>query len=158
MTIHPILARPAIACLVTLLSLTPVPLSAATATTTFTVRLVLQNDCAITASDLDFGTRTALASNVDATSTVGVTCTNGAAYNVGLDAGNVPLSTTLLRLLSNGSNVLNFQMYRDSARTQTWGNIIGLDTASGTGTGSLQNLTVYGRVPSQPVLAAGTYQ
>jgi spore coat protein U-like protein len=48
-------------------------------------------------------------------------------------------------------------LYRDSARSLTWGQTVGTDTAAGTGTGAAQTLTVYGRVAPQNTPAAGTY-
>ncbi len=38
-----------------------------------------------------------------------------------------------------------------------WGNTIGTDTVAGTGTGSNQSLTVYGRVPVQSTPVGATY-
>jgi spore coat protein U-like protein len=48
-------------------------------------------------------------------------------------------------------------LYSDSGRTTNWGNTVGTDTVSGTGTGSAQSLTAYGRIPSQPTPAPATY-
>ncbi|TYZ54232.1 spore coat protein U [Ralstonia solanacearum] len=133
-------------------------LSAATKTTTFTVSLTLQADCSIAANTLNFGTQGVLAANVDQTTTVSVTCSNTAAYNVGFDAGTTTGSTVAARLLAgSGAATVGFQLYSDSARTQIWGNTVGTDTVSGTGSGTAQVLTVYGRVPSQTSPAAGAY-
>jgi spore coat protein U-like protein len=128
--------------------------------TTFTVSLTIQADCAINASSLDFGTTGLITSNIDQTTTVNVTCSNGTAYNVGLDQGSVSGSTPTARLLgSTGSPTptVSFGLYRDAARTQNWGQTIGSDTLSGTGNGSAQTLTVYGRVPPQSAPTAGAY-
>jgi spore coat protein U-like protein len=38
-----------------------------------------------------------------------------------------------------------------------WGSTVGTNTESGTGTGSTQSLTVYGRVASQTTPNPGTY-
>lgn len=133
-------------------------LSAATKTTTFTVSLTLQADCSISANALNFGTQGVLAANVDQTATLSVTCSNTAPYNVGFDAGTTTGSTIAARLLAgSGAATVGFQLYSDSARTQIWGNTVGTDTVSGTGSGTAQVLTVYGRVPSQNSPAAGTY-
>jgi spore coat protein U-like protein len=127
-------------------------------TTTFTVSLTIQADCSITATSLDFGTTGLITSNIDQTTPLTVTCSNGTAYNVGLDGGSVSGSTTTARLLGGtGSNTVNFGLFRDAARTQNWGNTVGSDTQSGTGTGTAQAITVYGRVPTQNAPAAGAY-
>ena len=52
---------------------------------------------------------------------------------------------------------LNYGLYRDSGRTNNWGSTIGTDTQAGTGTGLLQNLTVYGRIASAQTPLAGVY-
>ncbi|WP_370467323.1 spore coat U domain-containing protein [Caballeronia sp. BR00000012568055] len=127
-------------------------------TTTFTVSLTIQADCSITANSLDFGTTGLITSNIDQSTSLAVTCSQGTAYNVGLDQGSVTGSAIGTRLLGgSGSNTVNFGLYRDSARSQNWGNTVGTDTLSGTGNGSAQALTVYGRVPTQTAPAAGAY-
>jgi spore coat protein U-like protein len=127
-------------------------------TTTFTVSLTVQADCTITATALNFGTTGLISSNIDQTTTMNLTCSSGTAYNVALDGGSVSGSTVAARLLGGtGANTVNFALYRDSARTQNWGQTVGTDTMSGTGSGASQSLTVYGRVPSQAAPAAGNY-
>jgi spore coat protein U-like protein len=140
--------------------LVPFGANAATRSTTFTVTLTLQNDCQIAANALNFGTSGVIAANIDQTTTLTVTCTNGAPYNVGLDAGSVSGSTVAARLLQSpatGTPTVGFQLYRDSARSLVWGQTVGTDTLGGTGTGAAQTLTVYGRVAPQNTPAAGTY-
>lgn len=109
-------------------------------------------------NDLDFGTVAApsIAGNLDRTTTFGLTCTNQTAWNIGLDNGaNASGSVRRMRLGTSG-NYVSYELYRDSARTQRWGTTIGTDTQAGTGTGSAQTVTVYGRVPAQRP-AAGSY-
>jgi spore coat protein U-like protein len=133
---------------------------AATRTTTFTVSLTLSADCQITANPLNFGTSGVIAANIDQTTTLSVTCTNGTAYNVGLDGGTVTGSTVANRLLAGtGTPVptVAYQLYRDSAHSQIWGVTVATDTQGGTGNGAAQTLTVYGRVPPQTTPAAGAY-
>ncbi|SAK43788.1 secreted pili protein involved in motility and biofilm formation [Caballeronia pedi] len=140
--------------------LIPSGVGAATRTTTFTVSLTLQNDCQIAANALNFGNSGVIAANIDQTTTLSVTCSNGAVYNVGLDAGSVTGSTIPNRLLSGTGTpapTVGYQLYRDAARTLVWGQTVGTDTQSGTGTGAAQTLTVYGRVAPQNTPAAGTY-
>ena len=50
-----------------------------------------------------------------------------------------------------------YELYRNSARTQRWGNTLNTDTVVGSGNGANQNLTVFGRVPNQSTPSAGTY-
>jgi spore coat protein U-like protein len=136
----------------------PATTLAATKTATFTVTATVISDCTIvSASNINFGNVGVMASNTDATGTLSVTCTTGTPFNLELDAGTGTGSTLTNRLMANGSNTLQYQLYRDSARTNVWGTTIGTDTSAATGTGSAANFTVYGRMPPQPTPAVGTY-
>lgn len=138
------------------LALSSGPAFAATATGQFNVKMTITASCTVgTAADLDFGTAGSIASNVDATTNLQVTCTNGATYNVGLsNGGNFSGGT---RRMISGSNFINYELYRDSGRSQPFGNTVGTDTVAGTGNGAAQSIPVYGRVPAQPGVAVGDY-
>lgn len=142
-----------------LLSGPPSPAFAATATGSFNVTLTLQAECRVTsASDLAFGTSGVIQSTISATSPIGVQCTNTTPYNVGLSAGVGSGATVAVRKMTSGAGAaVNYSLYRDTARTQVWGNTISTDTVSGTGNGAIQTLTVYGSVPAQTTPAAGNY-
>ncbi|GAB5100766.1 spore coat U domain-containing protein [Caballeronia sp. LP006] len=128
-------------------------------TATFDVTLNIQDDCSISANPLNFGDTGALTDNVDQSSNLAVTCTTGTPYNVALDAGTATGSQVATRKLANagGTATVDFNLYRDAARTQLWGQTTGTDTTAGVGNGKSQSLVVYGRVPSQTTPAAGTY-
>lgn len=139
-----------------------VPLSmdlsrAATTTTTFNVSLTITSSCSVSATALAFGSTGVIASNIDNSSTVTVTCTNSAPYDVGLDAGTGTGATIATRKMTSGGATVDYSLYQDAGRTTVWGTTIGTDTVSGTGNGSAQVLTVYGRVPVQATPAAGSY-
>jgi spore coat protein U-like protein len=51
---------------------------------------------------------------------------------------------------------LSYFLYSDSGRTTNWGNVTG-SWVSGTGTGTAQNLTVYGRIPASQSALIGSY-
>jgi spore coat protein U-like protein len=141
--------------LVLLIPLQPQPASAATATTTFAVTATVLSFCTIAALPLAFGNYSTTA--ITATTTIAVTCTNGTTYNVGLDAGTGTGSTTTTRKMTNGTATLNYSLFRDSAHTQNWGNIVGTDTESGTGSGLAQTLTAYGQIPANQFVTTGAY-
>lgn len=103
---------------------------------------------------LNFGSITSLGAAIDAQTTISVVCSNQLAYTVGLSSTS-GASPTNLRM-SNGQNKLTYAVYRDAARTTPWGNVAGAWT-SGAGTAASQSLTVYGRLPIQPLPPAGTY-
>ena len=114
-------------------------------------------NCNITTNPLAFGTQGLLNANVDASTTMSVQCTNTTPYNVGLDPGQAIGATVTTRKMTSGANSVSYSLYHDSGRTQNWGQTIGTDTVSGTGTGLSQTITVYGRVPTQTTPAPATY-
>jgi len=131
---------------------------AATSTTTMTVQLTITATCTVnSATTLNFGTQGILATNVDQTSTIQITCTNTTPYNIGLDAGTGTGATVATRKMTSGANTVNYTLYSNSGRTTVWGNTIGTDTVAATGNGAAQSYTVYGRVPAQAAPAPGTY-
>ncbi|NGY04417.1 Csu type fimbrial protein [Solimonas terrae] len=127
-------------------------------TTTFQARIVILNACiALSASDLDFGSRGVLSANIDQTSTINITCTSGAPYTVKLNAGANAGTTNDVntrRMKSSATNYVSYNLYSDSAGGTTWDNTTGVTRS---GTGSVENITVYGRVPPQTTPPADTY-
>lgn len=120
----------------------------------FTVRSSIALNCAVSASTLNFGSTLTLAANVDATSTINVTCTNTTPYTIGLDAGLGVGATLANRRMTLSGNTINYSMFTNAARTTNWG----AATVGGTGTGSSQPFTVFGRVfGAQPLPNPGTY-
>jgi spore coat protein U-like protein len=131
---------------------------AATATGTLNVSITIAATCTvISATSIDFGTVTAISSNLDQNSSLTVNCSSATPYNVGLSAGGGSDATVGSRKMSNAGNAVSYSLYRDAARTQVWGETIGTNTVAGTGTGSNQVLTIYGRTPVQPTPPAGSY-
>jgi spore coat protein U-like protein len=109
-----------------------------------------------TATDLDFGSVSGLLkTDTDKTSLVRMTCTNRAAYQVGLDNGQHALGTT--RRMASGNGFVTYDLYRNAARTLHWGSTLNSATATGTGSGAEQTMTVFGRVPAQAAVAAASY-
>ncbi len=127
-----------------------------TATTTFNVTATVPATCTVAANNLNFGTVGLLTANTDASTTLSPVCTSGTAYNVGLDKGLSGSSVTT-RQMRAVSALVNYSLFSNSGRTRNWGNTVCTDTVSGTGTGSAQSLTVYGRIPPQTTPAPATY-
>ena len=131
---------------------------AATATSTFTVSITLAATCTVASPNtLDFGNQGILSTNIDNTTIFSVTCTTSTPYNVGLNAGTGTGATVATRKMTSGPSTVSYTLYSDTGRTTVWGNTVGTDTVAGTGNGSAQTLTVYGRVPPQTTPAPGTY-
>ncbi|TIO31260.1 spore coat protein U domain-containing protein [Mesorhizobium sp.] len=114
------------------------------------------NNCNVTAQNINFGSHGVLDAAADAAGAVGVTCTPGTTYNVGLNNGLSGTGPTARRMMLGGQAV-TYGLYMDAARSQPWGGTIGTDTFAGTGAGATQNLPVYGRVPAQSTPSPGTY-
>src|ERR1700680_2226926 len=122
---------------------------AATVTTTFQVTANVAAQCKVSASDLAFGTVDPLGGNVDQTTTVIVKCTKNSPYTVGLSAGTTTGATINQRLMANGTDTMQYNLYTDSGRANIWGNsaVAPLWVAgTGAGLGNPQSLTVSGRV------------
>jgi spore coat protein U-like protein len=143
--------------LIATMTLLPMLAPAATKTAKFNVTATVQSDCTISATNLAFGTVGLLAGNVDATSTITVTCTPATPYAIALNEGDVSGSTVESRKMASGASSMMFQLYRDSARTQVWGKTSGVDTVGNTGNGNPMEITVYGRIPPQNGPAVGAY-
>jgi spore coat protein U-like protein len=132
--------------------------NASTSTGTFTATVTLQANCqVISTNTLNFGTQGVVTANIDASASFAVQCTNTTPYNVSLDAGTTSGGTITTRLMTSGSATVSYKMYSNASHTANWGNTIGTDTVSGTGNGSSQTLTVYGRAPPQATPAPATY-
>lgn len=127
-------------------------------TGSFDVRITISAECQIVSTEaLDFGMVGVLTTAVNATAALQVACTATTPYTIGIDSGLGTGATTSLRKMTSGSNTINYRLFRDSARTASWGNSVGVDTASATGTGAAQSFTIYGQVPAQTTPASATY-
>jgi spore coat protein U-like protein len=135
------------------------PAWSATATGSLSVTGSITATCQVNASSLAFGAyNPILNANLDVTGTVSVTCTNATPYNVGLNAGTGTGATITNRKMTSGANTLTYQVFRDAARTQNWGNTVGTDTVVGTGSGAAQPITAYGRIVlGQTTAKVGNY-
>jgi spore coat protein U-like protein len=136
------------------------PAMAATASSTLSVTATVTANCTVSTSAVAFGNvNTISGSAVDATGSISVTCTNGTAWSAAAGAGGGTGATVAARKMLSGSNLLNYALYSDSGRTTLWGDGT-LTTAAitGTGSGSAQSSTIYGRVASgQTSAPAGSY-
>lgn len=98
-----------------------------------------------------------MATNLDATGTIGVQCTNSTPYAIGLSAGGGTGATVAARLMTSGAQTIPYGLYRDANRSQVWGVTNAVDTQGATGSGSVQSFTYYGRVAPIASPLAGAY-
>ncbi|MFP4640225.1 MAG: spore coat U domain-containing protein [Guyparkeria sp.] len=134
---------------------------AATDTTTFEVTATVEDACAVSATDLAFGTYDPNAGDLDGTSTITASCTEGTSYDIGLDTGeNADEADGTTRAMVGASATtshLSYELYSDSERTTVWGDEVGTDTVSGTASEAEDEHTVYGQIPEGQFVTADSY-
>ena len=133
--------------------------------TTIPVSVTVAAACSINGTGLNFGSY--VGSQLTSTGTITVTCSQDRPYNVTLDRGlNLQGGIRGLRDINSQTFAVALQyfLYKDSALTQEWGDsgFAGTYTLGtsvpGTGTGSPQTLTIYGKLLADQLGAApGTY-
>jgi spore coat protein U-like protein len=131
------------------------------------VRLQVNASCDISGSTsgglgnavLDFGTATLLQNAIDVdtassgTDALEVLCNPGVNYTLTFDAGqNATQIANRAMKREGGTELVSYQLYQDAGRGTV------LNTISGTGTGTSQVITVYGRVPAQTAPPPGSYR
>lgn len=130
-------------------------------TQTFDVTMTVVADCNISVASLNFGQNQGILNNIITTnSNLSVTCTSTTPYNIGFNEGTGTGSTGTNRYMSGtGTNTetVKFNLYQDNSKTE-WGNIQGTNTKSGTGSGTIQNYTIYGEVPVQNTPRPDSYK
>jgi len=132
-----------------------------------TAKAVVQNNCtAVTAGAMSFGSYISLSAVQRAqapAATITTQCSGGAKYQVGLSAGNaasgVPWGGGWRGMKctgdSCGSSVIYYNLYKDSARQNVWGDINTDNTMKDdSGRGGKQIYTVYGGVGGDKVQAS----
>lgn len=121
----------------------------------FMVQAQVAQACQVSASPLVFPSAGRLTSAISSSNQLTLKCSTGLNYQIALNNGQNASGAT--RRMKNGTQHINYELYRNSGHTLRWGNTAGTDTVSGTGTGSNQSVTVYAQVPSQTTPSAGTY-
>jgi spore coat protein U-like protein len=138
--------------------------SALTATDSVVVNATVDATCTFSVSTaLDFGTFDVSSPTPTlGTGTFSIACTSGAPVYITLGQGLYPGpgstdSTPVRQMSAGGSDRLGYELFKDAALTQSWGNT----TASGVtlaGDGGPDTASLYARIPAgQPVLS-GVYQ
>jgi spore coat protein U-like protein len=116
------------------------------------VSATIAASCTVSSSNVDFGQRGIITQSATTTALVTTSCPSGTNYQIGLNAGTGVGATMSERRMtrSGGSDTLTYRLYRDSGRTQVWGDGTGgSTTVSTTGTGAPQTNTIYAELPVQ---------
>lgn len=124
-------------------------------TTTFQVTATVNDSCTIEATDLAFGVYDPNTGDSDSTSTITATCTEGADYEIGLDAGSGTSGSTTRAMDDTTGNFLDYELYADSSRNDIWDEATTKDNPSATG--GVNDHIVYGRIPGEQYVPAGEY-
>ena len=101
-----------------------------------------------------------VSSPLDTTGDINVTCDNGTSFTIKLNPGqNSGGSFQPRSMIAPGNDKkLNYNLYKDSTRIQIWGDGTGSTyTQSGIGTGAMQKITVFGRIPARQNVSVGSY-
>ena len=121
----------------------------------------VSNNCTISTAAVAFGSYDPVvanaSANLDGTGSLTVACTKGASTTIGLDLGGNATGST--RRLADGSgNHLTYEFYQDSGRSTVWSDSGGgLFTPAVAPSKAARVFTVYGRVPSNQDVPAGSY-
>jgi spore coat protein U-like protein len=143
------------------LGFAPIPAAASTATANITVSATVLTACTINATPLAFGNYDGT-TEIDKSTTLAVTCTQGGTYTIGLSAGGGKNATTTTRSMTGATNKasLNYALFIDKYNGTNWDNAAatGTNVKTGIGTGSTDSITVYGVLPTgQTPLVADSY-
>lgn len=145
------------ACIAGCMALSPAAMSASISTS-FTVRLVIQSSCHITATEHDFGRHgNVQRASLHAQNSLHIRCTQGTPYRVNLGSGSGSGSSAAARVMTHAvtGKTVTYSLYRDAARNLAW---TATDGVSGVATGLPQVVPIYGSVPApQAGLDDGTY-
>lgn len=137
--------------------MTPATVSADTQTANLSVSATVVSSCVISSGSLSFGNYDPTSSsNVDQSASFNVACTKGTSATVGLGLGANASGST--RRMTNGADHLSYELYKESGRTNVWGNaggdLVSLGAAASNGN---QSLTVYGRITGSQNVGSGNY-
>jgi spore coat protein U-like protein len=112
--------------------------------------------CSVSTLGLSFGNYDVFSTlNDDITGTLNVNCPSATSYSISLSSGS---GTYASRAMTNGINVLSYNLYLDPTRLTIWGDgSAGTGTVSGTGTGATVGSPVYGRIPAGQNAYVGSY-
>ena len=116
-----------------------------------TVKALVQKNCTISATNLVFPAQGLLSAAVPGSSQISVQCTNNNAYSLALNGGTVAGNVMARRMKhATASDTVSYQLYQGGDYAVVWGDASGGSPKTGLGSGTVQNHTVYGRVPASP--------
>jgi len=134
----------------------------ATTTSTFSVTATIAPTCTVTVGSGAFGFGSIpnpINSNIDVNGQMQATCSAGTPYAIAYSAGNGAGATFAARKLTAGPNTLSYTFYTDPGRTTPWGDgTAGSSVVNGIGNGAVQQIPMFGRIPSGQNVPQGIYR
>ncbi len=136
--------------------------NAGSASANLSVTATVQGACEASTNPLDFGAYIPGAGPVTGSATITIKCTPALGFKVALSAGATPGGSISQRLMSNGLQLLEYNLYTSNDLGSIWGDGTTGATRSGvaSGDGVAATFTVFGQVPdsAQNLLATpGAY-
>jgi spore coat protein U-like protein len=125
------------------------PAASTTTTTNIAVSATVQATCSATATALGFGTYTPGAGALASNSTISIKCTKSTPYTVSLNGGSTTGGTVAQRLMANGTNTLQYNLYTTAGFATIFGdgtNGSQTSTGTGAGVGTANAVTVFGQL------------
>ena len=142
------------AILATALAAVPIAASAGTLTNTLDARLDVDTSCRVFTEPLHFGNANIFSGVIDATARIRLSCGPFVAYAVAIDNGqHFNGQRRMFGPPPGWFSYVNYQIYRNAARTQVWGATPATMMTGTTPVNGEVTLTAYGRVPNSIVLA-----
>jgi spore coat protein U-like protein len=113
--------------------------------------------CTVSTTSVNFGAYNVFdTSPRDSTGTITLRC-NGGANDVRVEIDSGRSAYVLFRYMTQGVEPLFYNLYQNANRTQLWGeNALAQDVGDPPNNKDL-TLTVYGRIPAQQDVSAGSY-
>jgi len=140
---------------------------AGSGTGSIAVSAIVNKNCVVTATPLNFGTYVPKGGALKVNSTIDVNCTKGTPFTVALNAGTTTGTSFAQRLLQNGTSgdtdTLQYNLYTSATYGTIWGDgTSSTSTIAGTGAGTLTSVaeTVYGQLVDSTAnqnVSPGTY-
>lgn len=137
---------------------------AGSASTVLEARMQVQSSCSITASAIDFPTYNPLGGQaVRGDGSLTTLCTRGTRFEVALNDGTGGGTAATGRLMTtddSSGDTLMFNLYRDSARSQIWGEDDGMRyVGNGNGIDPSNAVTpqVFAEIPANQTVAEADY-
>ena len=124
-----------------------------TSTATITVSASIAASCTITTAPLAFGTYNPGGADTTGTATITATCTNGTAYTINFNDTPDGVTSGTYKLYSAGTSAAATSLWLEASFGATSGFTNSITngntyTISGTGNGSAQSKTLYGKIAS----------